>query len=454
MNSKFDATHPASDRRNSTARSQALFERALQVMPGGSTRATIFFHPHPPYAAHGQGSRIVDVDGNVILDFTNNFFSAIHGHANPRIVAAVTEAAARGISFGLPTEVEVDLAEHICARSPVFETIRFSNSGSEAVLSAIKAARAFTGRPAIAKIEGAYHGSYDHVEVSLDSKPGNWGEAAPAGTKYARGTPDAVVGDTVILPFNDADAAVRLLEAHGSRLAALLFDPLPSRVGLIPATPGFVAAIREATQRLGIVLIVDEIVCFRLSHGGAHPLWDLKPDLVTLGKIIGGGLPIGAVTGRRDIMEMFDVRPGKPAVPHGGTFTANPVTMAAGLASLRQLDQPAYDHLNRLGDHFRQRVTAAIAGTGLPAQVTGMGSLFRIHPHRRPVHDYRTAYPTDAEKALMGRLHPWLVEQGFLLTPNLSGALSTPMTEAEVDAVAEALAEGFAWAAAAGRAAA
>ena len=455
MSSKFDATPsapaPLSDpmpgaRRNSTARSQALFERALQVMPGGSTRATIFFHPHPPYAAHGQGSRITDVDGNAIVDFTNNFFSAVHGHANPQVVAAVTEAAARGISFGLPTEVEVDLAEHICGRSPAFETIRFSNSGSEAVLSAIKAARAFTGRPAVAKIEGAYHGSYDHVEVSLDSKPGDWGEAAPIGTKYARGTPDAVLGDTVVIPFNDAEAATRLLETHGRRLAALLFDPLPSRVGLVPASAEFVAAIREATARLGIVLIVDEIVCFRLSHGGACPLWNLDPDLVTLGKIIGGGLPIGAVTGKRAIMDMFDVRPGKAAVPHGGTFTANPVTMAAGLASLRQLDQAAYDHLNGLGDCFRRRVTDAIAATGIPAQVTGMGSLFRIHPHQRPVRDYRTAYPTDSEKALLARLHPWLVGQGFLLTPNLSGALSTPMTESEVDALAEALGEGFAWA--------
>jgi glutamate-1-semialdehyde 2,1-aminomutase len=257
-----------------------------------------------------------------------------------------------------------------------------------------------------------------------------------------------VLGDTVVLPFNDVDAAVRLLEAHGSRLAALLFDPLPSRVGLIPAAPEFVAAIRETTKRLGILLVVDEIVCFRLSHAGAHPLWDLEPDLVTLGKIIGGGLPIGAVTGRRDIMAMFDVRPGKAAVPHGGTFTANPVTMAAGLASLQQLDQAAYDHLNGLGERLRQRVADAIAGTGVPAQVTGMGSLFRIHPHQRPVSDYRTAYPTDAEKAMMARLHPWLVEQGYLLTPNLSGALATPMTAAEVDAVADTLAEGFAWAAA------
>ncbi|BBK40624.1 aspartate aminotransferase family protein [Allostella vacuolata] len=448
MSSKFDATPAAAPlRRNSTARSQALFERALEVMPGGSTRATIFMHPHPPYAAHGQGSRIVDVDGNVIVDFTNNFFSAIHGHANPAIVAAVAETAARGISFGLPTEVEVDLAEHICARAPALETIRFSNSGSEAVLSAIKAARAYTGRPAIAKIEGAYHGSYDHVEVSLDSRPGDWGDGAPAGTKYARGTPDAVLGDTVVIPFNDPVAAVRLLEAHGDRLAALLIDPLPSRVGLVPASREFVAAIRETTRRLGIVLVVDEIICFRLSHAGAHPLWDLEPDLVTLGKIIGGGLPIGAVAGRRDIMAMFDVRPGKAAVPHGGTFTANPVTMAAGLASLRQLDAAAYDRLNGLGDRLRRGLADAIGRAGMPAQVTGMGSMFRIHPHDRPVSDYRSSYPTDAEKALMARLHPWLLEAGYLLTPNLSGALSTPMTEADVDGLAETVGEGFAWAA-------
>lgn len=450
MNSKFDAMPATAEppaRRNSTVRSQALFERALQVMPGGSTRATIFYHPHPPYAAHGEGSRIVDVDGNLIVDFTNNFFSAIHGHANPGIVAAITEAAARGVSFGLPTEIEVDLAEHICARSPAFETIRFSNSGSEAVLSAIKVARAYTGRPAVAKIEGAYHGSYDHVEVSLDSKPGNWGDAAPAGVKYARGTPDAVVGDTVVIPFNDVEGAVRILEANGDRIAGLLFDPLPSRVGMVGADAEYAAALREATRRLGIVLILDEIVCFRLSHGGAHPLWALEPDLVALGKIIGGGLPIGAVAGRREIMEMFDVRPGKAAVPHGGTFTANPVTMAAGLAGLRQLDQAAYGHLNALGDRLRVRVAEAIGRTGIPAQVTGMGSLFRIHPHDRPIRDYRSAYATDGEKALMARLHPWLVEAGYLVTPNLSGALSTPMTTADIDGLAETVAEGFAWAA-------
>ncbi|MCC7273028.1 MAG: aspartate aminotransferase family protein [Alphaproteobacteria bacterium] len=446
MNSKFDATlDKVQARRNSTARSDALFERALKVMPGGSTRATIFFAPHPPYADHGTGARVVDVDGNALLDFTNNFFSAIHGHANPAILRAIAETAARGVSFGLPTETEVLLAEHICARSPAFEAIRFANSGSEAVLTAIKAARAATGRPAIAKIEGAYHGSYDHVEVSLDSRPGTWGEAAPAGTKYARGTPDAVLADTVVVPFNDATACVRLLEANADRLAGVLFDPLPSRVGLIPATPEFTAALRETTRRLGILLIVDEIVCFRLSHGGAHPLWALDPDLVTLGKIIGGGLPIGAVAGKRAVMDMFDVRPGKAPVPHGGTFTANPVTMAAGLASLEQLDRAAYDRLNALGERLRGRIAAAIAASGVPAQVTGMGSLFRVHPHARPIADYRSCYPSDAEKALLARLHPWLLEAGFLVTPNISGALSTPMTEADVDALAEALGEGLRW---------
>ncbi|MGE0717155.1 MAG: aspartate aminotransferase family protein [Alphaproteobacteria bacterium] len=447
MSSKFDATTSAATldsptaRRNSTAASDALYERALEVMPGGSTRATLFFPPHPPYARHGAGAAIMDVDGNRLLDFTNNFFSAIHGHANPAVVRAIAETAAKGVSFGLPTETEVLLAEHICARSPAFEQIRFSNSGSEAVVTAIKAARAATGRPAIAKIEGAYHGSYDHVEVSLDSRPANWGDATPINTKYARGTPDAVLADTVVIPFNDVDACIRILETHGARLAGVLLDPLPSRVGLIPATAEFVKALRETTRRLGILLIVDEIVCFRLSHGGAHPLWDLDPDLVTLGKVIGGGLPIGAVAGKRAYMEMFDVRPGKAPVPHGGTFTANPVTMAAGLASLEQLDPAAYDHLNGLGERLREGIARAIAAAGAPAQVTGMGSLFRIHPHARPIADYRSSYPTDAEKALLTRLHARLLESGFLVTPNLSGALSTPMTAADVDALAAAIGE-------------
>lgn len=446
MTSKTDATlDPAPVRRNSTARSDALYERALEVMPGGSTRATIYFAPHPPYADHGRGARIVDVDGNSLIDFTNNFFSAIHGHANPKIIRAIADTAAKGVSFGLPTETEVLLAEHICARAPALETIRFANSGSEAVLTAIKAARAHTGRPAIAKIEGAYHGSYDHVEVSLDSKPANWGAATPENTKYARGTPDAVLSDTVVIPFNDVAACERLLRANASRLAGVLFDPLPSRVGLIPASAEFTAVLRDVTRQLGIVLIVDEIVCFRLSHAGAHPLWSLDPDLVTLGKIIGGGLPIGAVAGKRAIMDMFDARPGKAPVPHGGTFTANPVTMAAGLASMEQLDVPAYERLNALGDRLRARLTTAIDRSGVPGQVTGMGSLFRLHAHVRPIADYRSCYPTEAESDLLKRLHAWLLDQGFLVTQNVSGALSTPMTEADVDALADATGEGLAW---------
>lgn len=422
-------------RRNSLARSEDLFERALKVMPGGSTRAAGFFDPHPPYAQSGLGARITDVDGNSYLDFSNNFFSLIHGHAHPEIVAAIQRQVSSGTSFPLPTETEVLLAEEICGRSPALQAIRFANSGTEGVMAAIKAARAFTGRPAIAKIEGAYHGSYDHAEISLDGAPENWGKPdSPERIAYARGTPTAVVSDTIVIPFDDEEACCRILEANADRLAAVLVDLQPSRVGMIPASRSFIQALRSITQRLGILLIVDEVVTFRLSHAGAHPLWDLVPDLVVLGKVIGGGMPIGAVAGRRDVMDVFDSRGRKPDVAHGGTFTANPLTMAAGLTALRLLDKPAIERLNQLGERLRTGITAQAQACGLPAQVTGVGSFFRVHLTATPVTNYRSSYPSERAKQQITKLHRTLLENGFLVTPNVSGVISTPMTETDIDA--------------------
>jgi len=438
----MDMPAPEPLRRNSTAGSDALFARALKVMPGGSTRAASFFDPHPPYAAGGAGARITDVDGNVYLDFSNNFFSQIHGHAHPEIVAAIIGQVKSGTSFPLPTETEVLLAEEICGRSPALEAIRFANSGTEGVMAAIKAARAFTGRPAIAKIEGAYHGSYDHVEISLDGAPANWGTAgAPARIAYARGTPDAVVADTVVVPFDDAEACRRILEANADRLAAVLLDVQPSRVGMIPASQAFVDTLRAVTRELGILLIVDEVVTYRLSHGGAHPLWNLTPDLVALGKVIGGGMPIGAVAGRRDVMSVFDSRGRKPDVAQGGTFTANPLTMIAGLTALRLLDRAAITRINALGDRLRAGIVAKAAACGVPVQVTGLGSFFRIHLTDAPITGYRSAFPSDETKRRVATLHRTLLDQGFLVTPNVSGTLSTPMTDSDIDSFVQAVGE-------------
>jgi glutamate-1-semialdehyde 2,1-aminomutase len=429
--------------RNSNAASAHLYERAKTVMPGGSTRATLFIPPFPPYVCSGKGTQVTDVDGNTYTDFANNFFSLIHGHSHPEIVAAVVAQTKQGLCFSLPTEMEVTLAEAIAARSPVFEQIRFANTGTEAVMTAIRAARAFTGRPKIAKIEGGYHGFYDHTEVSLDSTPANWGEPDPRRVAYVAGTPEAVISDTVVIPFNDPDRMEAIIDANAPSLAAVLFDLAPSRAGMIPAQPATVERLREVTARHGILLVLDEIVSFRLGWGGAHTNFGVKPDLVTLGKVIGGGLPIGAIAGRADVMSVFDVTAGRARVPHGGTFTANPLTMAAGIASLRLLPPEAYTRLEKLGERLRSRINAGAKSIGVRAQATGLGSLFRVHMTDRPIDGYRASYPQGAEKADVAALRDYLRAEGYLVTPNVSGAISTVTTETDVDAFVDAVLAGM-----------
>lgn len=423
------------------SRSDAAFRREQRVVPGGSMRHASWFAPHPPYAARGEGCWIVDLDNRRILDCANNFFSLIHGHAFPPIVQALTEAIGRGTAFGLPMEAEIALAETLAARNPNLAQTRFCNSGTEALLAAVKGARGVTGRHRIAKFEGCYHGSYDHMEVSLDSTPENWDdpEGNPASVAYAKGTPPAVLADTVVLPYADADRCAAILKREGPTLAAIVLDPHASKAGMVPISADVITAIRQVCARDGILLIVDEVVNFRLGFGGVSPLFALQPDFVTLGKIIGGGLPVGAVSGPAERMAVFDHASGKPRVALGGTFSANPLTMAAGLASLAHYDAAAVARLNGMGDALRAKANAGFAATGLPATLAGTGSLFRLHLGTRTVRDYRTARPTPAEGAALHRIHAAMLADGVLLTPNCSGALSTPMSDAELTLIADGL---------------
>ena len=424
------------------SRSAALFARAQGVLPGGNSRTTVYMAPYPPYAASGDGCWITDVEGDRRLDCLNNYTALIHGHAHPAIVEAATRRLAEGASFPLPTPEEVDLAALLCERVPSAERVRFTNSGSEAVMVAIKGARAFTGRPKIAKFEGAYHGSYDYAEVSLASTPETWGSlAAPASTAYSRGTPPAVLEDVVVLPFNHTEQAVARIEREARHLAAVLLDPVPNRVGLIPAQREFLQAIREVTRAHGIVLIFDEVISFRVGHHGAQGALAVTPDMTTLGKIIGGGFPVGAVAGRAEVMAVFDpTRGGPPAAPHGGTFNANPVTMAAGLAAMRLLTPEAYRHLADLGDKLRASLDDCFKQAGRPGRVTGLGSLFRLHPMDRALSDYRSTRATPAEAERLVRLVRRLMEHGVLVSVTGLGCLSTPMGDAELEGLVETFA--------------
>ena len=427
-----------------SSRSRALYARARNSLPGGNTRTTVYMKPHPLYAVRGEGCRVIDVDGVSRIDCINNFTALIHGHAHPALVAAATRQIALGTAFGMPTESEILLAELIATRLASVDHVRFCNSGSEAVMMALKAARAYTGRPKIAKCEGAYHGSYDYAEVSLDPAPEDWGKNAPVSVAYAKGTPPNVLADTLTIPFNDIDAAVSLIREHGPDLACILVDPMPNRAGLVPADKAYLEALRQISREVGALLIFDEVITFRLGFHGAQGHWGITPDLTTLGKIIGGGFPVGAVAGGAQFMAVFDPTEGKPALPHGGTFSANPVTMTAGLAAMDLLDTTAFDRLDAIGDRLRAGTNDAFARHGVPGRAVGMGSLAKIHFTDRPVRDYRSAYAGPDETARMARFNRGLLDRGVLAAGYGLIALSTPMTDGDIETVLAAISESIA----------
>ncbi|WP_416898725.1 MAG: aspartate aminotransferase family protein [Minwuia sp.] len=421
------------------SRSAKLTQRAMQVLPDGGSRSTIRMTPHAIYVKEGHGGRVTDVDGNTLLDFNNNFTSLIHGHAHPRVVEAIQKQAPLGTAFSFATEAEIELAEMLTARVEGFDMIRFCNSGSEAVMNAIKAARAFTGRPRIAKCEGAYHGSYDFAEVSLGSGPDHWGdETRPESVPYSHGTPGGVLSDVIVIPFNDVARAEAILDAHADELAGVVFDPVSTQIGLLPPSPEFLDMLVRFRERSGALLIFDEVIAFRQGHGGSQTLLGVTPDLTALGKIIGGGLPVGAVAGSREVMSVFEVSGAKARLPHGGTFNANPLTIVAGRAAMTDWTPEAVDNLNAKGEQCREALREAIRIANVPGQVTGSGSLFRIHVHGRQMTTYRDTYPTAAEAERTHALAHGLIGEGVFTSTYGLGCLSTSTSDADVARLADA----------------
>ena len=419
---------------------QRLYEEARRYLPGGTSRLHYYFPPHPIYARRAHGCIVEDVDGVERLDFLNNMTSLIHGHGNVAVKAAIVEQLDRGTAFSEPSEPEVGLARLLVERVPSLEQIRFANSGTEAVMMAIKLARAFTGRSRIAKFEGFYHGYYDYVQVSYASTPTNWGpEDEPATTPSSGGLADGVLGDVLTLPYNRPEAVERLLARHGRDVAALIVDPLSNRAGFPRPAAGFFPFLRQITRDLGIVLVYDEVISFRIAYDGAQGKYGGEPDLTAFGKIIGGGLPVGAVGGRAEIMALLDASAGAPVVASGGTFSGNPLTMAAGLAAMAQLTPAVYGRLDELGERLRTRATAALAAAGVPGQLTGDGSLFRILLTANPVTDYRSSLAGALPASQMARLHRLLLDEGVIVSNSGLGCLSTPMDETHVDAFVAAL---------------
>jgi glutamate-1-semialdehyde 2,1-aminomutase len=371
--------------------------------------------------------------------------SLIHGHAHPAIIEAVIAQMRRGTAYTMATEIEVAYAEHIIGRSAGFEKIRFQNSGTEAVMAMIKAARAFTGRPLIAKAEGAYHGTYDFAEVSQTANPANWGDIdSPASVPVAQGTPKAVLDSVIIFPFNDIERTIALLDRHAADIACVIIDPVPHRIGLLPADAAFVQAVYDWTRRNGALMVFDEVVTFRVNYGGAQENYPVRPDLTAMGKIIGGGFPVGALSGRSDVMQVLDQRQGKVPFPHSGTFSANPVTMTAGLTAMSMFDLSAVSRLNALTSKAISQIEEAIRIAGVPVCITGAGSMFRFHLKPEPPSTYRAAYQPKEVKDLIDQMLDYLFDKENILMINTMACMfNTVMTHAEVDRLSEGLLNTF-----------
>jgi len=426
-------------------KSEELYKQACEVLPGGISRNIIYRKPFPNYAASASGCYISDIDGTKRIDFANNMAALIHGHAHPEVVEAVIQQVQKGTAFTLASEIEVRYAQLLTSRVKDFEKIRFVNSGTEAVMTMIKASRAFTGRPKIAKAEGTYHGTYDFAEVSQTASPANWGDInEPKSVPVAYGTPQGVLDDVVIFPYNDIERTIAILDRHAEQIACVIIDPVPHRVGLLQGTNEFILAIYNWTRKNGALLVFDEVVTFRVNYGGAQENYPVTPDITALGKMIGGGFPVGAIAGRTDVLKVLDLRQPDLKFPHSGTFSANPVTMTAGFKTMELIDRNAILKLNILTDTAISQIQEVIRQLDVPVSITGAGSMFRFHLMPVPPTTYREAYQTIEVRTLINELFDYLYfNENILMINTLTCMFSTAMTQKEIDKLTEGLFRAF-----------
>jgi glutamate-1-semialdehyde 2,1-aminomutase len=422
-------------------RSRDAFERACRVIPGGvnsPARAFGAVGGQPPFIARGEGPFLYDIDGNQYLDYVGSWGPLILGHAHPRVVRAVEETVRRGATFGAPCELETELAELIVAAVPSIEMVRMVSSGTEASMSAIRLARGFTHRDLIVKFAGCYHGHVDSLLVQAGSS------ATTLGVPNSPGVPVGCTADTMVLRYNNVKELSAAFSAHGDRIAGVILEPVVGNMGLVAPRPEFLAALRVLTEKHGALLIYDEVMTgFRLAYGGAQQLYKQMPDLTVLGKIVGGGMPVGAYGGRADVMKQ--VMPAGP-VFQAGTLSGNPVAMAAGLATLQELrDHPPYARLEQLGQTLAEGLRNAARGVGVSAQVARVGSMWTLFFAPEPVTDYDTAKKSDT--ALFGRFFWAMMDRGVYLPCSqfeaafLSAAHTEQHVARTVTATAEALME-------------
>ncbi|MCS7222630.1 MAG: glutamate-1-semialdehyde 2,1-aminomutase [Anaerolineae bacterium] len=421
-------------------KSAELFAVAQRLIPGGVNSPVRAFRGvggTPRFIERGQGPYIWDADGHRYVDYVLSWGPLILGHAHPRVVEAITRQAHCGTSFGAPTELETRLAELITERMPTIEMVRFVNSGTEATMSALRLARAFTGRDKIIKFEGCYHGHADMLLVQAGSG------VATLGLPDSPGVPSGATQDTLVAPYNDLNAVTKLFEEYPNAIAAIIVEPVAGNMGVVLPTGGFLAGLRNLCARYGALLIFDEVMTgFRVHPGGAQTLYGISPDLTCLGKVIGGGLPVGAYGGRREIMQM--VAPAGPMY-QAGTLSGNPLAMAAGIATLEELREASvWEELERKTRRLCQGIDQAAQAAGVPIYQTRVGSMFCIFFQAGPVTDYASAKRSDT--ARYARFFHAMLEQGVYLAPSQfeAGFLSTAHGDEEIEATIAAAQRAFA----------
>jgi glutamate-1-semialdehyde 2,1-aminomutase len=420
-------------KRSRYSKSEKLFAAASRILPGGvdsPVRAFKSVGATPLFIDRARGARIHDVDGHEYIDYVMSWGPLIHGHAPKGLLKALTAAAARGTSFGAPTELETALAQRVATLMPSMERVRFVSSGTEAAMSAVRVARAATKRDRIVKFEGCYHGHADSFLVQAGSG------AMTLGVPTSPGVPKAVAADTLLARYNDVGSVERVVDAHRDQIAAIVVEPIAGNMGVVPPREGFLEGLRAICDRQGILLVFDEVISgFRAAAGGAQQLFGIRPDLTCLGKIIGGGLPVGAYGGRADVMEL--VAPAGP-VYQAGTLSGNPLAMTAGLWSLTELSPKLYRHLAKLGAHLADGLARAARDAGVPLQVNAFGSLVTPFFTSEPVRDLQGAMKADT--AAYGRFFRGMLARGVYLPPSQFEAwfLSGAHTEQDVEKTVKA----------------
>jgi glutamate-1-semialdehyde 2,1-aminomutase len=416
------------------SRSQQLYRRAREVIPGGVNSPVRSYSPYPLFIASAKGSKFQTVDSQEYLDYCMAYGALIDGHARAEVIQAVEEALEKGSIYGQPTEMEVELAELIASMVPSMEMVRLVNSGTEATMHAIRLARAFTEKKKVLKFEGGFHGSHDSVLVKAGSG------ATLLGSPSSEGVPSEVAKNTLVSRFNDEKIASKIIRDHSDELAAVIVEPVLGNIGPVLPKPGFLETLRKVTDESEILLIFDEVITgFRLSMGGAQEYYKVRPDLTILGKVLGGGLPLSAFGGRRDIMEKL--APMGP-VYQAGTYSGNPVSVSAALATLESLKRrggQVYSHLEKMGDRMRRGIGDHLESARVTAQVNGLGSMFQLFFTDRSVTDYHSAKSADIRK-YEKYFHSLLASRIFVPPSQFETCfLSTAHTEDELDTTLDAI---------------